>query len=118
VTLAITALANDAIESPIVGFFLRNRLGLNVFGDNTYLVHRAEPLRFARGTVFVARFEFLMPYLPRGEYAFCAAVATGSNQDHVQQHWMNEALLLTSLSSEVHADVMGLPMLAIGIEAQ
>lgn len=115
VRLDIHVRAEVDLVSPIVGFFVRNRLGLNVFGDNTYLVHRAAPLQIEKGASFVGTFRFVMPYLPRGEYAVCVAVATGSNEDHVQHHWVNEALVLRSASSEVHADVLGIPMLEMGI---
>lgn len=115
VCLDIRVRAEVDLFSPIVGFFVRNRLGLNVFGDNTYLRHRDTPLHVAQGSGFVGRFRFVMPYLPRGDYSVCAAVATGSNQDHVQHHWVNEALLLRSVASDVHADVLGIPMLESAI---
>ncbi|MBX3586302.1 MAG: ABC transporter ATP-binding protein [Ramlibacter sp.] len=116
VCLRIRAKALATIENPIFGFFLRNRLGLNVFGDNTYLVYHRCSRVCKADSVLEARFGFVMPFLPRGDYSVCVALATGSNENHVQQHWINEALMLKSMANDVHADVLGIPMHEISIE--
>jgi lipopolysaccharide transport system ATP-binding protein len=116
VRIEIRAVASRDLVAPIIGFFLRNRLGLNVLGDNTYLVHREQPIRLAAGQAICGVFEFVMPALPKGAYSLCVAIATGTNQEHEQQHWINDAVMLESVANHVHADVFGLPMLAIGLE--
>lgn len=116
VRIEVQAVATQAVDAPIIGFFLRNRLGLNVLGDNTYLVHRDAPLHLAAGEHVCGVFEFVMPALPKGSYSLCVAIATGTNQTHEQQHWINDAVMLESVANHVHADVFGLPMIAIGIE--
>lgn len=114
-TLEITAEAHALMESPIVGFFLRNRLGQNVFGDNSFFSTDNAPLTCPAGTRLAARFEFIMPFLPRGDYAFSVAIASGSNLEHIQHQWLHDALVIKSLSSDVHADVMGIPMVRISL---
>ena len=119
VQLEIRVQPHEPLDSPIIGFFLRNRLGQHVFGDNTYLTTATtfdEASRYSAGPIR-GRFKFVMPFLPPGEYSICAAVASGSNTTHVQHHWVNEALIITSLSSNVHADVLGLPMISISLES-
>ncbi|MDR1280054.1 MAG: ABC transporter ATP-binding protein [Opitutaceae bacterium] len=113
VVLEIAARAKIDLENPIIGFFLKNHLGQSLFGDNTYLSHRNTPLHTRSGEVFVARFRFQMPWLPAGDYMFCAACASGTQAEHVILHWMHDALTFRSQSTHVVGGLIGLPMLAI-----
>ncbi len=117
VVLSILIRAHRAIDSPIVGFFVRNRFGQNVFGDNTHFMFSQRPRSFPAGSLIRAAFTFRMPFLPPAEYSICAAVASGSLDMHVQHHWLNEALIIRSVSANVHADVLGIPMHRIELEA-
>jgi len=116
VILEMTTQAHASLSSPIVGFFLRNRLGQNVFGDNTYLQTAQKEIHCVPNSTLIARFVFIMPFLPPGDYAFSVAIASGSNHSHEQHQWLHDALLLKSLSSAVHADVLGIPMIDITLE--
>jgi len=118
VNLEIRVESHDELVSPIVGFFLRNRLGQNVFGDNSALIHRDTPLVSPANTILLGCFQFVMPFLPRGDYSVSVAVASGSNHEHVQHHWLHDAFMLKSLSSDVHADLFGVPMSNISLEMQ
>jgi lipopolysaccharide transport system ATP-binding protein len=113
VLLEVTTRAKIDLESPIIGFFLKNHLGQPLFGDNTYLSYRDTPLHVHAGEAFVARFRFQMPWLPAGDYMFCAACASGSQTEHVILHWMHDALAFRSQSTHVVGGLIGLPMLAI-----
>ena len=116
VTLEITVDVRSPLEGPIIGFFLRNRLGQNVFGDNSFFTTSDAPLSCPAGGQLVGRFEFIMPFLPRGDYAFSVAIASGSNLEHVQHQWLHDALMIESISLNVHADVMGVPMAGISLD--
>ena len=113
--LVVTCQARDAIESPIVGFLVRDRLGQNLFGDNTYLTTRHAPLGIEAGERFSARFTFTMPYLPTGDFSMVAALAAGTQADHVQHHWVDEALLFRCESSHVAQGLIGIPMTDIAL---
>jgi lipopolysaccharide transport system ATP-binding protein len=96
-----------------VGFFLKDRLGQVLFGDNTFLTYRDQPLHVAAGSGFTATFTFRMPVLPLGDYSFCVAVAEGSQHDHIQHHWMHDALIIKSHATSITTGLVGLPMLDI-----
>lgn len=115
VSLRMVASLNVALTDLVFGYFIRNRMGLNIFGDNTYLTYANQPVSGQAGAQLYAEFEFIMPFLPKGEYSVCVALATGSNLEHVQQHWINEALIIQSLDNFVHADVMALPSISMQI---
>jgi len=118
VTLEIQVDVVEEIGSPILGFFLRNRLGQNVFGDNSFLATRDAPLQCPTGSRLKGSFAFVMPFLPQGDYAFSVAVASGSNSQHVQHQWLHDALMIKSTDSLVHADVFGMPMASISVEIE
>lgn len=110
VILVITAVAHQPLESPIFGFFIKDRLGQPLFGDNTYLTYRATPVRCEQGACLQARFTFQMPILPAGDYSVNAALADGTQEDHVQHHWVHDAVQFKSVSSSVTTGLIGIPM--------
>ena len=115
VILSITARANVDLDRPILGFFLKNHLGQELFGDNTYLSHLDSPCAVSAWETVTATFRFQMPYLPPGDYMFATACANGSQDDHVQHHWLHDALSFRSQSSHVVGGLIGLPMISIAL---
>lgn len=115
VILQISARANEDLESVILGFDLKDRLGQTVFGDNTYLTYVYEPQSVKAGQTVSAAFHFRMPVMPVGDYAVTVAVATGSQDSHVQQHWMHDALILKCQASRICFGVVAIPMREIEI---
>lgn len=103
------------LRSPIVGFLVRDRFGQSLFGANTCLVGQGISDVLAPGSSFVAVLEFVMPVLHPGDYAMSVALADGTQQQHVQHHWIHDALAFTSAPTEpcfglfavelVHADL-------------
>ena len=116
VILKIIVTAQSALKSPIIGFFLKNHLGQPLFGDNTYLTYRDAPPQIQPGQEFTAAFHFQMPYLPAGDYMFAVACAEGTQDDHVQHHWLHEALSFRSQCSHVASGLIGMPMHAITLK--
>ncbi|QJQ96045.1 MULTISPECIES: ABC transporter ATP-binding protein [Halomonadaceae] len=114
VKLSITCFADKPLNSPIVGFYLKDRLGQTLFGDNTYIGTSA--LNIEKGEKFNAKFEFRMPTLPPGQYSLCAALAEGTQADHVQHHWVHDGLIINSHSSFVVTGLVGIPMRNIELE--
>lgn len=116
VILRITVHTNTALSSPIVGFYIKDRLGQNLFGDNTYLSYLDKPQACMAQKVMTAQFHFQMPRLPAGDYSVAAAVADGTQQAHVQHHWIHDALCFRSESTSVAAGLIGIPMAHIQLE--
>lgn len=110
VQLLIHCKANTDLVSPIVGFQVKDRLGQVLFADNTFLAYLHKPLHVASGHRIVARFEFRMPVLPVGDYSISPAIAEGTQQDHVQHHWIHDALIFKVQSSSVCLGLIGVPM--------
>ena len=115
VRLSIIIRANRDIFSPIVGFQFKDRLGQVIFGGNTYKTYADEPLNISAGTCFVANFEFFLPNLPKGEYSISPAIASGTQDNHVQHHWVHDMLIVNITETEVSFGLIGLRFSNIGI---
>jgi lipopolysaccharide transport system ATP-binding protein len=115
VVLEVTAEAHTALDRPIIGFYVKDRLGQNIFGDNTFLTYRDTGLRVLAGQKLVARFHFQLPFLPTGDFSVNVAIANGTQADHVQHHWMDDALFFRVQSSHVVKGLVGIPMLDISL---
>ncbi|HYC02745.1 MAG TPA: ABC transporter ATP-binding protein [Azospirillaceae bacterium] len=116
VTLSVTVEAREEVARPVVGFYLKDRLGQYLFGDNTYLSHQHRDLRLAPGARMTASFTFQMPLLPTGDYMVCAALADGDALSNTQQHWLHDALPLKVYGSPINHGLVGIPMLDVEVE--
>jgi lipopolysaccharide transport system ATP-binding protein len=54
-----------------------------------------------------------MPRLATGEYSISVAVANGTQMDHVQHHWVHDAIQFKSESTSVSGGIIGIPMKSI-----
>lgn len=117
VVLEVSVKAHKELGSPIVGFFFKDKLGQTLFGDNTYLTYASDHQSIKEGSSFVARFCFSLPIFPVGEYSISAAVADGTQGDHVQHHWLHDALIIKSHATSVATGLIGVPMKSIEIYA-
>ncbi len=110
VTLTVHVQVNNPLASPIVGFFIKDRLGQALFGDNTYLSYQDRPVACASGQILRAQFTFLMPLLAGGDYSVNVAIADGTQEDHVQHQWIHDAVHFKSVSTSIVNGLIGIPM--------
>lgn len=116
VTLRVTVHTYKDLDSPIVGFFVKDRLGQALFGDNTFLTYREQPILCKEGKEVQADFVFYMPLLPAGEYSIAIAIANGTQEIHEQHQWIHDAVLFKSESSSVASGLIGIPMLEVKLQ--
>jgi lipopolysaccharide transport system ATP-binding protein len=110
VTLSVQAHALQPLSAPIIGFTIKDRLGQALFGDNTYLSYRRQDMACDAGCEIRANFKFQMPILPMGDYSVNVAIADGTQEDHIQHHWMHDAVVFRSESTSVSTGLIGIPM--------
>jgi lipopolysaccharide transport system ATP-binding protein len=108
VRVKLRAKAIQDISEPILGFLVRDRLGQDLFGENTLSLTNARPVvPIPAGSSFFATFEFELPLLPNGKYAVVASVASGTLSNHVQHHYLHDACILEVASSNVRWGLVG-----------
>jgi lipopolysaccharide transport system ATP-binding protein len=110
----VVALERDCF-SPIVGFTIKNRLGEDLFVDNTYLKMRDTPLDCRAGETLQADFVFRIPVLPPGQYTVSPAIAVGTMENHTQLQWIYDALVFESHASS-SLGLVGLNMRRIDLK--
>lgn len=115
VTLEVELLAEQDLHNVIVGFYIKNRHGQLLFGDNTVMAHEGD-FTVSGGESFRARFRFEMPRLGAGDYFVTVGVAEGTQEQHVIQQWIHEALRFTATGGSYASGLIGLPMQDIVLE--
>ena len=113
VRLRIKCFSSIYLDTPIVGFFIKNRLGQHVFGDNTYLAYKDSPLAVPAGNMCVVDFDFTMPRLPVGEYSVDVSISNGTQENFHMLNWKYDVLLFTAQSSTITHGLIGVPMKSI-----
>ena len=107
VRMVIRAIAHQDMDRPILGFLVRDRLGQDLFGENTLPFTDLNPRPVVGGTAFESEYVFRLPMLPNGQYAVMASLADGDLYNNVQHHWLHDALILNVSSSKVRWGLVG-----------
>jgi lipopolysaccharide transport system ATP-binding protein len=118
VVLQVEVITRQLLDSPIVGFYIKDKLGQNLFGDNTFLSYFDKPVLCESGNALKAEFSFQMPRLASGDYSITVAIANGTQDVHVQHHWIHDAVFFKSESTSVAGGLIGIPMSGIRLHIE
>jgi lipopolysaccharide transport system ATP-binding protein len=112
VSLEIIAIANENISRPLIGWFVKDRLGQSLFGEHTAA---NPPLQVNAGNKIKAAFKFQIPLLPNGEYAITVAIGEGDSSEHTHHHLLHDALVLKVASDKVRYGLVGIPFSEVSL---
>ncbi len=115
VTLQVSTICGEALTSPIVGFYLKNDRGQDLFGANTFKTFAERPVAVDENDLLRAEFSFFMPVLPVGDYTINVAIAEGTQYNHVQLHWIHDAVPIKVHASRVKHELVGVVMSKIEV---
>ena len=79
---------------------------------------RSSQLVFNADDLVTVEFRFRMPVLLQGQYSLDIAIAEGLGHEHVQHHWIHDAITITSLKSRLVQGIVGLPGLTLAMNLQ
>lgn len=97
--LMIKVRTRQEIFSPILGFTLKDKLGAVVLQTNSFLLdQKIEKLDTDIARIF--SFEFELPALNYGEYSISPAIASGTQDEHVQHNWVYDALVFQVVTGQ------------------
>ncbi len=88
------------VARPILGYTLRDRLGIEISACNTNYAGAGLPPAH-KGQIYTSDFELLMPYLISGSYSIAPAVADGDLAKHDMCDWIDNALVFSLQSNEM-----------------
>lgn len=116
VRMVIRAKAHSTLQSPILGFIVKDRLGQDLFGENTLLFTAMSPSPIKPGQEFTGEFDFKLPMLPNGKYVVMASVADGDLYANVQHHYLHDAFIINVSSSKIRWGLVGIPFERVVLE--
>lgn len=103
----ISAKLHDDLNDPILGFIVKDRLGQELFGENTLPVTGSNKRVVSKGAMIQASFNFTFPMLQSGTYVAMVSLAAGDLYTHVQHHYLNDALVINVTSSNIRYGIVG-----------
>lgn len=92
--LIVSARFDKRVKHPIVGFTVRDRLGMELAASNTSYSGLDLPEVVGGQTVSVA-FKFKIPAIRPGSYSISPAVASGNIWEHQIEDWIDNAYIFT-----------------------
>lgn len=100
VTIRVSAQFRQDTGQPILGYTLRDRLGVDLSACNTSYVGRALP-PVKKGQIVTCDFHLTLPFLAPGSYSISPAVAKGSIEHHDMCDWISNALVFSLWSQNL-----------------
>ncbi len=94
VTVRISVQFRQAVAAPILGYTVRDRLGVEISACNTSFAGQSLPP--ARpGQIITSDFRIELPHMAAGSYSISPAVASGSVLRHDMCDWIDNALVFS-----------------------
>ena len=89
---------------PGVGILLKDEYGNNIFTINNY-IYNVPLKKFLKGSREIIKFEFKFPVIKVGKYSFTTSVFEGTQNSHIQHHWVHDACLLQVANPDIKSNV-------------
>ena len=99
IKVIIRAKYNEDIISPIVGFTINDRLGNVILQTNSNVLNHT--IEFEEEICDYC-FEFDVPELNGGTYTISPAIASGTQDNHVQHNWVHDAITFNVIRKELY----------------
>jgi lipopolysaccharide transport system ATP-binding protein len=99
IVVRISVRAKDDVPQPVVGFMLRNQLGMDFAGSNT-LREGYELAPLQPGDVVTVDFHIDLPELYPGSFSLSPAIADGTLSEYRMCDWIDNAIALQMARSE------------------
>ena len=93
VVFALDTEIKSDIYFPMIGLGLKDKYGNDILGMNTY-VYKTQVQPLLKGERIIVEFSFKFPMLKNGHYIFFAAIAEGTQENHIQHHWVHDAYII------------------------
>jgi lipopolysaccharide transport system ATP-binding protein len=105
VIIRVSAQFKQDTDQPIIGYTLRDRLGIEMSGCNTSYAGQQLP-RARRDQIVTSDFHVTLPNLAPGSYSISPAVAKGSILRHDMCDWIDNALVFNLRAQSLIYGVM------------
>ncbi len=106
------------MANPILGFIFRDRMGQDLFGENTLPFNIGGATFVKAGGGICAEFVFQLPMLPNGDYAVMASLASGDLYNNIQHHFLHDALIVHVSNSRIRWGLVGVPFYDVKLDVK
>jgi len=96
------------VAQPIIGYTLRDRLGVEISACNTSYAERHLPSA-SKGDLVTSDFWITLPHIAPGSYSISPAVAKGSISKHDMCDWIDNALIFNVNSGILIYGILKMP---------
>ncbi|MFI5297600.1 MAG: ABC transporter ATP-binding protein [Polyangiales bacterium] len=93
VSYKMEVLFHRDVDQLIYGLLLKDTYGNQLLGANTFIYHYT-PVSRRAGERAEIQLDFRFPRLRNGDYSFSCAVAEGTQDAHVEHHWVHDATVV------------------------
>lgn len=100
VTIRVSAMLESDIDRPILGYTLRDRMGIEISACNTSYAGRVLP-GARKGQTLTTDFLLTLPELASGSYSISPAIARGNVLQHDMCDWIDNALVFSVRSKDL-----------------
>ena len=118
VSLVIDAVCHKDMLFPAFGFMIKDRTGQYLIAEGSDRPFRNAALTTRRSDKMRVIFSFAMPVLIKGDYSINVAFAEGPGDDHIQHHWIHDALILKVAGDRLVHGIVGLNNLHVKIDVE
>jgi len=99
IVVRISVRAKDDVSMPMVGFMLRNQMGIDFSGTNTAREgHELPPMQ--AGDIYTVDFHVELPELYPASFSFSPAIADGTLHAYAMCDWIDNAIALQMARGE------------------
>jgi lipopolysaccharide transport system ATP-binding protein len=109
VQLSIKAKIIKEVDNPILGFIVKDSLGRELFGENTYNTSNSLYNSKVINCKIEAIFTFSLPILQNGEYVIMVSLANGDPYAHTQHHYVYDSMVMNILHDKLVFGIMNIP---------
>ncbi len=99
ITVRISVRAIQDIPLPVIGFMVRNHLGLDFAGTNTAR-EGVEVPSMAKGDIYTLDFHLTVPHLYPSAFSFSPAIADGTLHAYKTCDWVDNAITLQMIATD------------------
>lgn len=99
---------HEDMDDLIAGFVFENNKGLPIYDMNNY-INQQQNWRGMRGQVSEVVFRYRLPRIMKGTYLMSAALARGTQENHVMLTWLHGVLEVTVYNSGYNSSYIEIP---------
>ena len=109
VRLLISVRFHQDIKDPIIGFTVRDRLGVDITSSNTS--YEGLSLPFGKsGDIFTVGFQISVPQVRPGSYSISPAISQGNIWEHAIEDWIDNAYIVDIIDTGLIYGMMRWPV--------